>query len=921
MAVSENLTSVLQVLARINAAFTSQASFEDAIRLAAGEIRRYCSADAVIVLQQHDQTANYVIRARVGAAEIWPEVVSLEESDPLAALVRNCNKQTIPVEQLALVGNDSLKGTCLGIPLVWEAALVGIVLILWSDDADRDRFEVALDSLVMPLAAALAVAKRTQALEIERESVLHIQIAARHMLEQPDVQENLLEVAEAIQALGWREVRLAICGRDREPAQFIFVGVDAERLTACTQILPQRILEQLQAGELEHCRFSGCYLIPDRDPESDRWHSDDILFAPLRSSYLELTGIIRVGNPVNGLRPSPAMMRPLDILASQTAYMVENTWLLAETSATAEQLAEQVDELSMIHRADRELSANLNTDRVMTLTMDWALRRTGAQGGILTLVTEDGHGLVPLVTMGGLASRLPTFSEHNPWPVEQGLIGKAASEGCVQIARRSDSELELMVPQGASALMAVPLRMRGEILGVIALLSEQATAFDENDVSFMERLARRAAVALDNARLFRQSEQLADDMASLYDASRAITSTLDREKMLNRMAYSMVAMLDCSSAILLDFQPDAKSVSVIALYRNENVRTLEQLPDLRQVLSLDEFPALRKAVEQRCLIVANRVDGITVPDEVDALTDGYLQKNRMQAVILLPLIAQNELIGLAMLVEGRHERRFSPGEISKAESLANQAAVALRQALLYSEVLELEKLKSEMIRMASHDLRNPLNNLTGYVELLAMSLEEFGMTPDQAMYIDNLRRSTTIMKSLIEDLLTLERIESERDAEWQTFDLAGLVTEVVESLQSSADLKRHSLIFESGREEMPYFGSVTQLRQVIANLIENAIKYTPEAGQIRIGLRQDENRIDFLVEDNGYGIAPERQGRIFERFYRAQEPGTDHIVGTGLGLSLVKAVIERHGGRVWFSSVPGKGSTFGITLVSRTMRQ
>ena len=94
----------------------------------------------------------------------------------------------------------------------------------------------------------------------------------------------------------------------------------------------------------------------------------------------------------------------------------------------------------------------------------------------------------------------------------------------------------------------------------------------------------------------------------------------------------------------------------------------------------------------------------------------------------------------------------------------------------------------------------------------------------------------------------------------------------------------------------------------------NAIKYTPDGGAVEVRLEEQGDRLRLSVKDNGYGIAPERHARIFERFYRAKEPGTDHIGGTGLGLSLVKTVIERHGGQVWFESASGAGSTFGFWL-------
>jgi two-component system phosphate regulon sensor histidine kinase PhoR len=219
-----------------------------------------------------------------------------------------------------------------------------------------------------------------------------------------------------------------------------------------------------------------------------------------------------------------------------------------------------------------------------------------------------------------------------------------------------------------------------------------------------------------------------------------------------------------------------------------------------------------------------------------------------------------------------------------------------------------------MIRMASHDLRNPLNNVMGYVELIASNLDETSLKPNLQDYFASLRRSTASMKSLIEDLLTLERIESQGQTNWQAFDMSGLVYEVVESGRSSAQLKHQTITMDRQTGVSLAFGNLTQLRQAIANLVDNAIKYTPDEGKIHVQFHYENERLHLSVQDNGYGISPERQARLFQRFYRAREPGTDHISGTGLGLSLVKAVVERHGGRVWFESELNKGSTFGFWI-------
>jgi signal transduction histidine kinase/putative methionine-R-sulfoxide reductase with GAF domain len=805
----------------------------------------------------------------------------------------------------------------LGVPLLMQGRLIGVLLVAEADHEFPVSDVRLVEACAYQVAAAMTQAQLTsentqlrQALTSEQDRLLHIQVALRQMLEESDMRANLVEVAEALQALGWRRVILALYTPDLSVEQMITRGILlSEERALRMNILPENIWNQFLAGELESCRISGLYYLAVG--QSGLWHEGDLLFAPLRLGQGRIVGMLRVEDPIDRERPTVELLRPLDILVSQAAYVVENARLLEDAARSASALAEQVDELSMIHRADRELSAHLNMDRVLTLTMDWALRRSGADTGLLALTTDDRRGLVPLITMGYLDRQILNYNAQNPWPADQGILGRAAQTGQTQVMRHvaDNDEYARFVP-GARSIICIPLSMRGEVLGVITLASTDPEAFEDPEASFLERLARRAAVALDNARLFRQSEQLADDMAVLYSASRAITSTLERDEVLQRIAQSMTMALECSSTLILNYNREVQKTEVLAVYKLGTARdALEVLPQIGTVMLLEQFPSVINAVARNRSIILRSIDPNLSPGEVRTLVD-----YKIHAMMVIPLVAQEELLGLAVTIEGRRDRQFTSSEIFKAEALASQASVALRQSMLYNEVLELEKIKSEMIRMASHDLRNPLNNILGYVELIAVSVGVDGLTPDQEEYIDSLRRSAKTMQSLIDDLLTLERAASERETEWQVFDLNGLIYEVVEAERPGALLKHQQLHLQRQPAQVLVFGSVTQLRQAIANLVGNAIKYTPDEGAVEVGFVCEKSRLQFNVKDNGYGISPERQVRIFERFYRAREPGTDHIPGTGLGLSLVKTVIERHGGQVWFESQLGKGSTFGFWL-------
>lgn len=817
-----------------------------------------------------------------------------------------------PLAELGLCGG-------LAAPLVWDGQTLGVLAVFEHDLArEFGPADAEIVRLAGHYAAALAANERLQrravcaegALRAEQQRLTNLQAAVRRILEQPDVDLNLIEIAEAFQAMGWQQVILAVYAEDEQIDQLITLGVRDDRREALrTGIVQSTVWELFQTGQLEQYRVGALYFIPATGP-GEKWHPDDLLFAPLRLGQGRIVGLIRLGEPANGLRPLLEALRVLDILASQAAYLVENARLLDEKTRTADELVEQVEELSMIHRADRELSSHLNMEQVMTLTMDWALRRTGADTGLLALVTADRRGLIPFTTMGYLEPDVLSSTEQHPWPLERGMMGRAARTGEIQRADNLTPDDENALMPGAKSQICVPLSMRGEILGVLSLMSTEAGVFGEANVSFLERLARRAAVALDNARLFRQSEQLADDMSILYSASRAITATLERDEVLQRIAQSLAVALESSSAVILNYRHDRADAEVLASYRVGTVRdTQEVLPDVKSSVLLDDFPTAGEAIAHHRPATLRAADP-SLPERERA----SLERSGIRATIWIPLVAQGELIGVAIVNEGRRDRTFTGNEVARAEALASQASVALRQSMLYHDLLQLERIKSEMIRMASHDLRNPLNNILGYLDLITMLIEQEGMSPDLEEYLGSLRRSARTMQSLIDDLLTLERVESERESDWTVFDLGGLVLEVVEAEHSGAQLKHQTLAYNRPPDAPPIYGSVTQLRQAISNLVGNAIKYTPEGGRIEVHIGVEADRVHFSVVDNGYGIEPNRQARIFERFYRARQPGTEMIPGTGLGLSLVKTVVERHGGLVWFESEPGKGSTFGFWL-------
>jgi len=226
---------------------------------------------------------------------------------------------------------------------------------------------------------------------------------------------------------------------------------------------------------------------------------------------------------------------------------------------------------------------------------------------------------------------------------------------------------------------------------------------------------------------------------------------------------------------------------------------------------------------------------------------------------------------------------------------------------------ELDAMKSEFVATVSHDLRAPLTFIRGYATMLSMVGD---LNDKQQDYLDRILKGIEQMSALIEDLLNLRRIEAGVGIRQESCPLGLILVEAVDIMRARATAKGITLRLEPAGGAPTVVGDRTLLRQAISNLVDNAIKYTPVGGQVSVGLEVNskERELVVRVSDTGIGIAPEDQVRLFEKFHRIKRRETGDIAGTGLGLALVKSIVERHRGRVWVESALNKGTTFYVAL-------
>jgi two-component system NtrC family sensor kinase len=227
-----------------------------------------------------------------------------------------------------------------------------------------------------------------------------------------------------------------------------------------------------------------------------------------------------------------------------------------------------------------------------------------------------------------------------------------------------------------------------------------------------------------------------------------------------------------------------------------------------------------------------------------------------------------------------------------------------------SYLKELDRLKGDFVNTVSHDLRSPLTAILGYVELIERAGE---VNKQQAEFIRRVKTSVHATTDLINDLLNLGRLEVGIVEDMHTLQLQDIVGGSVEAIMARVEQRGQTLRMAVDGKVSSVTGSPVQLRQVVDNLISNAVKYTPEGGEIRVMLREEDGQVILHVADNGPGIPTEDQGQIFDKFYRASNV-SDEVQGTGLGLAIVKTVVDHHHGRIWVDSKSGKGSIFTVVL-------
>ncbi len=440
-------------------------------------------------------------------------------------------------------------------------------------------------------------------------------------------------------------------------------------------------------------------------------------------------------------------------------------------------------------------------------------------------------------------------------PMGEGVVGTVALE---RRGRRVDNyrrdwagrpDLPL-ARETFGAVISVPLMFADEVVGVLlGIQGRQGQLFDREDMHLLELLGPQAAVAITNSRLFEAERDLSTDLEVAKNQLETVLTSTENP----------VVAIDREMRIIF-----ANPAAVYLLEADINPvgwRIIDFVPG--SYLPPDRRRAFRDLRQQRVHVY-----------EIEAQGKTYL-------------------CHLAELSKPRTE-----GWV-----------VVLNDV---TQLKELDRLKSQMVQMTSHDLKNPLQAAMSYIELLQDDGRDT-FTPDMSYYIDNVWTQLTRMYRIISGILDLERVQSGTPA-FENCALDDILQRVVSEVSDQAQSKGLQLELAIAGELPLVAGDTQQLTQALANLVENAVKFTPAGGRVVVEARGDEQGVMVDVVDTGVGIRVEDQSKIFERFYRGQQQGVVHVGGSGLGLSLVRAIVNSHKGEIGLESEPGKGTAFHVWL-------
>jgi signal transduction histidine kinase len=316
----------------------------------------------------------------------------------------------------------------------------------------------------------------------------------------------------------------------------------------------------------------------------------------------------------------------------------------------------------------------------------------------------------------------------------------------------------------------------------------------------------------------------------------------------------------------------------------------------------------------RPVLIPDLSEDLLVSVAQDAEHERLLRELGPTSSMIVPLLARGQLLGTIAFATTRAERRFGPADLALAEELARRVAVAIDNARLFAAAQAAIGLREEFLGIAAHELKTPLTTVKGYVQMAVRLVGRPALDRKRLVEVQAaLEHQVSRMEGLVIDLLDIARIQrGELELRLGPVDLVELARQVVDRFEHAPErTPRHRLVLEAAGAVRGHWDA-DRLDQVLTNLVSNALKYSPDGGEVRVRAERCDGQAVVTVRDEGLGIAVDEQAGLFQPFARGS--AARGIRGTGLGLYIAAQIIARHGGTITVASEPGAGATFTVRL-------
>jgi signal transduction histidine kinase len=606
----------------------------------------------------------------------------------------------------------------------------------------------------------------------------------------------------------------------------------------------------------------------------------------------------------------------LQTFADQAVIAIENVRLFNELEGRNRDLTATSEILRVISSSPTDVQPVFDT-----------IARSAVRlcGGIFGAVFRYDGELVHLVAHHNFTPGvLDLLGRMYPMrPSREQATGRAILSGAVahlsDVVADPEYRQEVARQGGWRSMISVPMFREGATVGAIWVARTQAGPFPDNQIELLKTFADQAVIAVENVRLFKELQartteltRSVDQLRALGEISQAVSSTLDVETVLQTVVSRASQLAGADGCAIYEYDDATETFHIRATHNLDPalVGTLRASPLRKGEGAIGRAAETREPTQVADIAV---VGAYQSPVRDTLLGAGY------RALLSVPLLREGEVIGSLSL--NRHTPGEFPSEaVEVLKTFATQSALAIQNARLFREIADKSRQledasrhKSEFLANMSHELRTPLNAIIGFSEVLTERM--FGELNDkQAEYLRDIHASGQHLLSLINDILDLSKIEAGRmELELTHFDLPQAIDNALTLVRERAGRRGIALhqTVDEGLGQVT--GDERKIKQVLLNLLSNALKFTPEGGRIDVSARIADGMAEISVTDTGVGIAAEHHDAVFEEFRQVGEV-EKKAEGTGLGLALCRKFVELHGGQIWVKSQIGLGSTFAFTL-------